>query len=776
MRSRSLLPLLWLGLLLALPAPAEEEPAATAPEAAAATGAAADDEAMGAADADDEAVDDEDAEQDEAADGEGEEDADQELQFRWSLTPTAVYTHTSSKEDANGVGGFLDQYDFVPNKSSTFPVELGVSGAALDVFGKGETPLLQVRFESPTSNLGVSGSQIDDPFYNQRLLVLGRLPGFDLDLFYRRIRTEETRLFPNTAGTGLLFEDMSAPDDRFARQRTGFAAELGVRPGELLPSAKRLDEVLAPELLLHGGYDHRSGRRQLRFLINPDNRWIGLAQDRDQNVGDVGGGLLMAPGRWFTADFDFDYQRFREDEPAILQSELGNGITPNASTVDFIPDTDRYTGTLRLRGRIGERATLEGGFQAAVLEQVPGYTPLQDAFGLRNNQIQFYSGNFTADVALVAGLSANAYFKYDQRHNDIDRNTALFNPDGNNGTQVDEFVRDWTRLRAGIEAAYRINAGNRLALGGRYDSVDRDLEFSSPGCPPGSCFPAILPVNALVHDDSRSYTVYGSTRLRLLQRVGVSGEVGYRIAPDLGYVTDLDDYLYGKLRASYTLPVEKSVVLSLFARGGRGENNDQVMVGGGGVGIPPTGPDLRRHFDRYDWLVGLTANAAPWEKVGVFGSFFVSSDVQDYELALSSLQRYVQPSVPITFRDDGDAGYDNRQWSVVVGTHVGIDDRTDASLAYAFTRAETGYDSGSPELALIHQNAKIDSNLHSANLEVGRWLREGLRVQVGYRFEYYQDGAYVPQSLVSAIPPFDLDSTRHTVTLGVTLTSALLEP
>jgi len=201
-----------------------------------------------------------------------------------------------------------------------------------------------------------------------------------------------------------------------------------------------------------------------------------------------------------------------------------------------------------------------------------------------------------------------------------------------------------------------------------------------------------------------------------------------------------------------------------------------VMVGGGGVGIPPAGPDVRRHFDRYDWLVGLTASAAPWEKVGLFGSFFVSNDAQDYELVLSSLQRYLQPAVPITFTDDGNSGYDNRQWTVVAGTHFDIDDRTDASLAYAFTRAETSYGNGSPQLELIHQNAKLDSNLHSVDLEVGRWLMEGLRVRAGYRFQYYQDGATVPQSLVSAIPPFDLDATRHTVTLGVTLTSALLEP
>jgi hypothetical protein len=49
-------------------------------------------------------------------------------------------------------------------------------------------------------------------------------------------------------------------------------------------------------------------------------------------------------------------------------------------------------------------------------------------------------------------------------------------------------------------------------------------------------------------------------------------------------------------------------------------------------------------------------------------------------------------------------------------------------------------------------------------------------VLAGYRFEYYDDGTGLTESLGSAVRPFDLTTTRHTVTLGVTLTSALIEP
>jgi hypothetical protein len=697
----------------------------------------------------------------------------EELRLRWSLSPIVTYHWVEQdQEDDDHETGFFDQYEFVPNKSSDFPFQIGISDASLDLLDSRDTPLLQFRLESPTSNLGVSGSQISDPFFNQRALLLGRLPGFDLDLRYRRMRTEDTRVFPNTAGAGLLFDDRSSHNERFEAERTGFDAELRARMDELFSSyegrASRLRDIGAPELSLRGGYQVREGDRQLRFLIDPTNQWIGLAQRHDQEVGSVGGGLVLAPARLITLDFDFDHQRFRENEPTILQNALGGGVTPTNNTIGFIPDTDRYTGTARFRSRLAERAVLEGGLQLSVLDQVDDRTPFQHGAGLRDNRLYYSSANFTADVNLIGALSANGYFKFDQRDNDIERHTALF--DDANGTQVDEFIRRWTRLLGGIEGVYRFDSSNRMALGGRYESIDRDLDFASPA------FPAILPVNALVQDQSESYTVYARTQLRALRRIGVSGELGYRTSPDTAYVTDLDDYVYGKLRASYTLPVERSVVLSLFARGGSGDNRNQVMVGGGGPGTPPAGPDLRRHFDRYDWLVGLAANASPWDSVGLFTSFFVSQDLQDYELALSSLQRYVQPLTPVTFSKAGSTDYENQLWSLVVGTHIQLDDRTEAAVSYSYTNVNTTYSAGgSPQLMLMGHSARIDSAIHGGEIEVGRWLVEGLRVRVGYRFEYYDDESNVPESVQSAVVPFGLSTTRHTVTLGATLTSALLE-
>ncbi|HKA15515.1 MAG TPA: hypothetical protein VKH41_10900 [Myxococcota bacterium] len=695
----------------------------------------------------------------------------EDLKLEWSLTPIATWNWVNSDDEGHDhVTGFFDQYEFVPNKGSAFPFEIGVRDASLDLLAPGDTPRLRFRLESPSSNLGVSGSEIADPFFNQRALLLGRVPGVDVDVSYRRMRTEDLRVFPNTVD-GLLFDDRSGPHRRFNWDRTGVGGEVRTRVDELLESAD-LRKMGSPELSLRGGYEARQGDRQLRFLIDPTNQWIGLAQDHDQKVANVGGGVLAAPGGLFTLGFGFDYQRFRDSETPILQGMLGGAVPATANTIGFVPDTDRYTSTARFRSLLGQRAVIEGGLQLSLLEQAGNFTPLEEQAGLDTNRLYYYSGNVTADVALVGALSANAFFKFDQRDNRIDRHTALFNTE--NGTQVDEFIHRWQRIHSGIEGVYRFDAGNLAALGGRVDWIDRDRDFVFPFCPALPCNAAILPVNSLVQDDSQSYTVYARTQLRPLRRVGVSGELGYRTAPDIAYVTDLDDYAYGRLRASWTLPVERSVVVSLTARGGHGHNRGQEMVGGGGVGTPPAGPDLRRHFDRLDWLVGLTANAQPWDRVGLFASSFVSQDAQDYELALSSLQRYVQPFAPVTFRNAGDTDYRDEHWSVVVGTHVQIDPLTDATASGSFTRGSSHYSAGgSPELDLVDRYSKIDSDVYGADLEVGRWIVEGLRVLVAYRFQYYLDGTNLYPSVQSSIQPFDPTNIRHTVTLGVTLTSAL---
>ena len=137
-----------------------------------------------------------------------------------------------------------------------------------------------------------------------------------------------------------------------------------------------------------------------------------------------GGGLLLAPRRLFTLDFDFDYQSFRENESTILQSALGGGVPPTDNTIDFIPDTDRYTGSARFRSQPRGAGRARGRDSSSPCSSRRTISrPTEDTAGLRDNRLYYYSANLTADANLVGAFSANGYFKFDERDNDIERNT-----------------------------------------------------------------------------------------------------------------------------------------------------------------------------------------------------------------------------------------------------------------------------------------------------------------------------------------------------------------
>lgn len=696
--------------------------------------------------------------------------ADEEYEVHWSATLEAALAQIASEEADDDVTGFFDRYDYTPNKSSDAPVELGVTDASLDVLGEAQTPRLQLRLESPTSNLGVSGRDADRPFLNQRGDLFGRLDGFDLDLSYRRIRTERLRIFPNPGSSGQNYYDRTAPGHRFYRERTGFESEMRLRPHDFFQESPDFLDWLAPQASLRGGADFREGKRQVRFSLPGTNQWGAFTVDEDQSVGNVGGGVLAAPGGLFTMVIDMDHERFRENASTATNAFLGAPFPASTNPVGFVPDTDRTTGSVRLQSRLGDRAALEGGFQVSHLQQVASQTIPQEVAGLDDNELLYTSANAAADVVIAGPVSANAFFKFDQRDNDIDRDTALFNPAGT--TQIQPFVERWQRMYTGAELVYRLRASNLFAVGARAEWVDRDLEFPAFA----AAGRRILPENAAIADESESYTVYGRTVLRPLAALGVRGEVGYREAPETGYVTELDDYVYGKLRASYTVPLERPVVLTAFGEGGQGENDDFAFVSGaapGGV-LAPTG-QVDQEFERWSYQWGLTAATSPWDDVSLFTSFFHSRGAQDQDLILSDLTRYFQHLFPIEFTAQGPIEYRSDDFSVVAGTHAQLTEQTDAGLSYTFTRAEARYRAnGALAGAELRDARQVDMDIHRVSLEAGHRVRDGLRVSAGYRLDYLSDRSPVVGA-VGSVAPFDLDTFEHTFVVGVTLTNALLD-
>jgi hypothetical protein len=195
-----------------------------------------------------------------------------------------------------------------------------------------------------------------------------------------------------------------------------------------------------------------------------------------------------------------------------------------------------------------------------------------------------------------------------------------------------------------------------------------------------------------------------------------------------------------------------------------------------GMGVSPSGPELPLEFERRHLVWGLTVTTSPWDDVSLFASYFRTYDDQNYHLVLSGLPRYWQPVATVDFFEDGAPDHRNEQMSFILGTHVRFSDETDGGLSYSFTRAELKYESNaiSANVRQIFDNRGIDSDIHGIQLEVGHWLRDGLRVRAGYRLQFLDDSSPQPSGTGSVVQPVSPSMTQHTVTIGVTLTSDLI--
>ncbi len=713
----------------------------------------------------------------------------EEYEVKWSASIGMVVKDFESPVDDDGITGFFDQYEFTADKDRDLPIQLALPELSLDVLGAEETPLLQFRLLSPTSNLGVTDLGDGGFFVNQRADLFARQQGYALDVDYRRMRTYELRLFPRPSDIGRdfasIFNDDTAPDDRFSMQRMGAGGEARLRLKELLGTASKPLAELMPEFAFRGRYEKRDGYRQFRYFLDnpldstsPTSSWRGRASERDQRLSTVGGGAVFAPGGWFTMVLDVDHESFRENAPAYLQSEISApGVRSSSRAINFVPDTDRTTGSARLQRRFGDRAVLQGGFQTASLRQVGGLTPNQLATGLGDNAIRFYSADLAGNVFLTHAVSTNAYFKYDFRDNRIQRDTLLFNPLGGDPSQVAPFLETLEEVKAGVEVEYRPRPTRVVALGYRGEWVDRDLDYASLTNPRGFTNQVIMRSNAVVHPKSEAHSVYLRGRARAARGLSLSGEVGYLSAPETGYVRDLSEAVYFKFNGSYRVPTAMPLTLTLFGRGEFGEN-DQFRQDS----VTPGLPDTDRDFERNDWGYGLTGRLLPHESVTLFASFFQRQDAQDFRLVRSLQPRIFEPFGPgsgVDFFEDGPLGYQSNLTNVLFGSRYQITERTDLRLSYSYTRSHSRFSADDATANTLEKASKIRSDIHSIDAIVGHWLREGLRIYAGYRYDDYRDRAQASSGdgIVPAAPasaaPFALSTRQHTFTAGVTLNSDL---
>jgi len=684
--------------------------------------------------------------------------AAEEYELDWSSSFELRFDDFDSPADHDDVTGFFDLYEFSDNKRDDPAIQLGLTDFTLDLFSDQQTPLLRARLSSPTSNVGIgSDAKMSQSLLNQRGELLGRLPGLRLDIDYRRMRTDELRLFPNPTGVGgavaSTYTDGTMADDRFYTRRTGMDGELRFRPSEVL-GAQTWTRFLS-EITMRGGYGQRNGKRQVRSLIDFD--WTGRTNKLDQEVTRAGGGLIIRPVKFITMAFDVDHERFRENA-----SPLTEGAAP-AQTIQFVPDTDRTTGRVRVNARINDRAVIHGGFQMSSLEQKGDRTPTQLAANLNRNKIRSYSGNAAADLSITDAISTNVFFKYDERNNRISRDTALFNP--LNGTQVSVYLNRVRRINGGAEVVYQLRRMNQVALGFRGEWIDRDLSFAEPV---GFLGDAILPSTTVVDDDTQTISGYVRLALRPFSRFQLSGEVGVQGSPDTGYIRALDDAVYGHARASYTPRLPTPVTLSVFARGRSGKNHD-FQQAGQSLG------SVNRDFDQSTYTIGGTLTGSPHERVVLYASVFHFSDDQDYPFIRSNDLRSFEasPFITLDFFEDQNLDYRSDLTVLTGGSSIRFTDRTDSALTYSFTRSNVRFRSNGLTATTIADASRIRSDIHRFEFELGHWVTKGLRVSTGYRYQKYRD----PTSVTGAgvVPPFDLSTDQHTVVLGITLNNELLQ-
>ena len=685
-------------------------------------------------------------------------------EIRWKASLLTRFTALGSEEDSGDVGGFFDQYLFTPNKGSAFPLEIGLGEARFDLL-EDDTPRLILLYESPSSNLGITGEDIEDPFLNQHARIFARSPHLAFDARYRRIRTESMRVFPETGGSLLPFQDLTQSSDRFTRDRTGVDLRLRLRPQGSLSTAEAerlsIADALVPEVEIRGGIDARDARRQVRTLVAPGNDWLGVSQDLERDVARVGGGLVWGGPGALTLAFDVDHDRLRVDSDPILDFVLPTQAS--GRTVRFVPSTDRLTGSVRLRGRPHDLMVVTGSARVSRLEQVSNRTPAQLAAGLDDNAVTTLSGELRADLRWNRFFESDVFVEVDHRANDLDRPNPLF--DATNSTQIAPFLKRSTRLAVGSETRWRTGRRARFAVGARLLDIDRDLDFAVPGL----SNLVIAPENAFIDDRSQRWRVYGRADLRPVRAIRVRAELGYEGAPETGYLVELDKRVDGSLRVGWTLPTQRPVQLSAFARGSTGENDDFDLVGG--LAPDPQGPRLPLDFERTEWSVGTSADAVLSQRWSVFGSLSFTRAEQRQSLALSLFQRTFQEVIPLEFRSPGELALETDELSLMLGARLALSERTETTLSYALTRADARYDESDPgpELDLIAVNREIEATIHGLDLGLEHEVRPGLRIFGRYGLQHLDDDARVPDSPGSVRAPFDRSTTRHTITFGVTL-------
>lgn len=706
-----------------------------------------------------------------------EERADK-TKFQGSATLGADFYVIENPFDTANVTGFFDQYRYIRDKGAEVPFFADLTHLDLGWVHPDETYLL--RLERWSRNA------INE---NSRLGI--RFKGLTVDAELRRYRSDALRFFPlgtedDWAGMplGLGFGTTYNPDVpglitgfssdvgavfdgnyRIGVERLAFASEIALRP-----EGFGYDNKVLKQASLRAGYGSRTGNRQDSFLLDlsetlePTSRFRGNRRAIDQSVTQAGLGAIIALAPGVDATLDFDVDRFRESAPVVtlggLASAPGNGFTPNPAADSgreffFVPDTNRYTGSLQVTARRAGAVVSAGAF-GTHLEQTGRLSNLQTQYNLGLNSTTTASAHIDASMPLEfegSNLELSGYVKYLYRKSDTDADAfAALDPVGS--SQESPYIEERNELRGNLEIAARPLPSSRIALGYAVDWVDRDLAYPSGNG-------GIQPDVSVIHPESLSHRIFLKGHARLFRSLQIAGEIGQLWAPKVAYPTDLSEATSFTARGTYTLDrrlVSFPVTLALAARVLDGKNDKFDLPGPGPVS---NGERRAKKFERTDWGYDLTLSLVPQNSWVVYATFSQSGDEQDSDYVRTTLARSAGGGA---FYVDSIPHYESDLKSLLVGTRLsdlaGVDVAVSAALTWAdmLTRGAAGVGSNVGEL--INVANRIESRILTLNSDADYRVRENLGVGVGYRFQQFVDDAQV--SLL------DLDETVHTISLRLT--------
>ena len=272
---------------------------------------------------------------------------------------------------------------------------------------------------------------------------------------------------------------------------------------------------------------------------------------------------------------------------------------------NFVPDTDRLSGSLRVDTKIG-RAAVQGGGFITHLRQT-NRAPLQRALELDRQQVTSWSAHGGFELALDHDLELMGPAKFSERRNGLDVNDLA-------GQQLGPILRRRSELDTRLELSLRPQAGARVATGYRYEWIDRNLRY------PEALLAVDEPV-ALITGRSESHNLYLRGRARLFRRLQVSGELGWEYRPQRDYPRDMTHSVYFDARGAYTLL--RPIPISLSLQGGvrDGHGNGRVLTG--------SASQACMDLDRLQWSYSATLTAVPASSTTLTLSFVQHQDDQE---------------------------------------------------------------------------------------------------------------------------------------------------